>query len=83
MSWTKKLPTQPGWYWWRSDISCLGMVVLLSGGLIHSMFWETPCKPELQAGQWYGPLQEPGGDAVENCAASVPVELEPYNRVRS
>jgi hypothetical protein len=67
-TWTKKLPTEQGWYWWRESISFNGKVVYVTetdsaylpgDELRHYLTW--------LGGEWYGPLQEPGGDVNENC----------------
>ncbi len=65
--WTKQPPTEPGWYWWRESLPMLGMIVLVSSGKVHSMFHHTPFAeaPELAGGEWFGPLQEPGGGSID------------------
>jgi hypothetical protein len=66
MRWTKKPPAEDGWYWWRRDVARRGRVVRVAAGrVMHPSYgfgWA-----DAQGGEWYGPLQEPGGDAVENC----------------
>lgn len=53
MNWTTKTPTEPGWYWWRKSIAYHAEIVkvIQCGGVF--------------GGQWFGPLQEPGGDVVD------------------
>ena len=68
MNWTKALPTQPGYYWWREDISCEARSVYVIADL--RVFFHGIARPLPVAdvgGQWYGPVEAPGGDAIENC----------------
>lgn len=37
MVWTREIPTQPGWYWWRPAPKHTKCIVLLSGGLLYSV----------------------------------------------
>lgn len=75
MNWTKNSPTEPGWYWFREDMSRSAVIHKVGkwpgGGLavVLSKRWHDHevSAPENMSGHWYGPLQEPGGDAVENC----------------
>ena len=71
MHWTKKAPTENGWYWWRPQLSHTAHIVLVSNGRSYDQFtsanWSP--KPKNRGGEWYGPLVEPGGDAIENCTA--------------
>lgn len=64
MTWTKEPPTEPGWYWWREDLSYNGMIVWVSSdGKVSRMFaplWLWLASE--MGGQWFGPLQVPGGD---------------------
>lgn len=69
MNWTKKPPTdKPGYYWWRLSIAFNAQVVRVSEtGKVYSIgcdYWEDISSFD---GEWYGPLQEPGGDAIESC----------------
>ncbi len=66
--WTKKPPTEEGWYWHRADISWHGRILYLS----ETGFIRLPITLEIDTpgnigGEWWGPIPEPGGDAVENC----------------
>lgn len=65
--WTKKTPTEPGHYWWRESIGFVPIVFLLdTQGVVRSPF-EYSRHADTLGGEWCGPLQPPGGDAVENC----------------
>lgn len=65
LHWSKKTPFKDGWYWWRENISAKPEIV--------EIFWLQVVNRAVEGsvlqmgGQWYGPLQEPGGDAIENC----------------
>lgn len=71
--WTKRTPAEPGWYWWRKDISHHAEVVQVgyhagSAALRVSRSCVSHTTPlVITGGEWFGPLREPGGDAVENC----------------
>lgn len=63
--WTKKAPTEDGWYWWREDISRHGAVLRVVDDRVYLAGCPFPLSDF--GGEWYGPLVEPGGDAIENC----------------
>lgn len=65
MNWTMRSPTEDGWYWWRPALGCFALILRVQDGWV----WEarTHLPTEGQGGEWYGPLVEPGGDAIENC----------------
>ena len=68
MSWTKELPREPGWYWWRESVAYGGKVVWLSS---QAFVLECNGRRDFAAtmgGEWYGPLVPPGGDAIEDCS---------------
>lgn len=66
--WTKKTPTEPGYYWWREDIAHHARIAYFTEDRrMILMGWLDSQSPAAFLGEWYGPLQEPGGDAVENC----------------
>lgn len=72
LNWTKKVPTKSGWYWWRRDISKGGVIVWVDeSGFVPQNHLVPIYSAESFGGQWYGPLQEPGGDAVENCRQAI------------
>jgi hypothetical protein len=70
MNWTKKIRTETGFYWWRRSIGrqseimfvtkTATLVNIKNGGASHLDL------SLLVLGEWYGPLQTPGGDAIEN-----------------
>ena len=62
--WTKYPPTMDGWYWHRKDISCEAGMAYVRDGHVVGTGWRHPV--ESAGGEWFGPLQAPGGDAVEN-----------------
>ena len=69
--WTKKPPVKEGYYWWRENLSMLGVVSRiikkqayfagpLASGQGRDILW--------LKGEWLGPIEEPpDGDAIENC----------------
>lgn len=63
-AWTKAPPTEPGWYWWRENIEYNAVVQWVSSsGAAVAPLGATWQAAEM-GGQWFGPLREPGGDAV-------------------
>ncbi len=65
--WTKEPPTEAGWYWNRKDISCHGSILFLQGtGYIYFPESGEYFTPVNIGGEWWGPIPEPGGDAIEN-----------------
>lgn len=70
MTWTRTAPAIPGWYWWRESVSRSPIIRRVdnwpSGGLVVHTRWDGATTPETIEGEWCGPLQEPGGDVVEN-----------------
>ena len=64
--WTKKIPTEPEFYWWRQDAAWAASIVRLDA---KGSIWFTGNEVEELAsalgGEWAGPLTPPGGDAIE------------------
>ncbi len=68
MNWTKKLPTEPGFYWWRDRLGDKPYIVEISAkSRVYVPGISTVYRSDSYGGQWYGPLIAPGGDAIENC----------------
>ena len=57
--WTKTVPMEPGWYWHRALSGPVSHVVLLSGGKIHSVFWDCAREPDELGGEFAGPIPPP------------------------
>ncbi len=71
MNWTKKTPTEEdGYYWWRENISYIAKIVSIQDGRLYriGIGFDNSRSPAIYGGEWFGPLQEPGGDAIENCS---------------
>ncbi len=72
--WTTQTPTAPGVYWWRPALGDVPTIVRLTvRGWVHVPGIGRGFQPESYAGQWYGPLEPPGGDAIENCPDPPPL----------
>lgn len=71
--WTKALPTEPGVFWWREDISFEPLLLRLFErdpglGLCVCRFGVAMTHhPSYFGGEWSGPIVPPSGDAIENC----------------
>lgn len=64
--WRKAPPTEDGYYWHREDISYEAVIRYVFRGLVkHGI--DVRGEVASYGGEWYGPLQEPGGGAIENC----------------
>jgi hypothetical protein len=66
IQWTEQLPTKKGFYWWRLDISRHATICKVSSEGYVWWFSGGPTFVSNEAGQWFGPLTEPGGDAIAN-----------------
>ena len=64
--WTKEPPDQDGWYWHRESIAHKAVIRYVRGGSVYLGLHRIG-PVQTFGGEWYGPLQEPGGDAIENC----------------
>lgn len=61
--WTKELPKEDGWFWWREDLSQVAIVLRVwKGRGVGSGYVNGPI--ENMGGEWCGPLQEPGRDVA-------------------
>jgi hypothetical protein len=66
--WTKRAPKMYGWYWWRRSIEFHAEIVqVVPGGGLGACVDGKNIRAVDFGGEWYGPLIEPGGDAIENC----------------
>jgi len=66
LRWTTHVPTSPGWYWWRESLAFVALLVRVTECGFHYRAGDDKRHDSASfGGQWYGPLQEPGGDAVE------------------
>ena len=64
--WTKAVPTEDGYYWHRESIAHEAVIRVVYRGIVkHGL--DTRGRAESYGGEWFGPLQKPGGDAIENC----------------
>jgi hypothetical protein len=69
--WTKRPPIEAGWYWWRESLAFHARCVWVWRASVAPLTYYVADRPgftqpvQNQGGQWYGPLQEPGGDAVD------------------
>ena len=69
MTWTRKRPTSPGWYWYQTKERSLRIVQLIpepgqydSRRLVLSADYESTgsyIKVDLRGGQWAGPIPVP------------------------
>lgn len=63
MKWTSDKPTQPGWYWWRSQVfPILTMFHVIETSDYHFFVdnWGGGSMSTLDMdGQWSGPLEPP------------------------
>ncbi len=67
MTWTKQPPTEDGYYWHRDSIEQHAVIrYVVSGKVRHGV--NTVGTIDDYGGEWWGPLPEPGGDAVEDDA---------------
>lgn len=64
MQWTRNIPTEPGWYWYRRrhganpEVWCVTMVKIYRNwaGQIIVSGWGSPSS---MSGEWAGPLEPP------------------------
>ena len=61
MRWSSKIPTKPGYYWWRLDKTVtkhlnwyIEYLPIRDGKLFNYKTWDAP-----RAGQWAGPFELP------------------------
>jgi hypothetical protein len=64
--WTYVAPKEDGYYWHRTGIEHFAVVRYVRDGAVFFGSTVIP-RAETLGGQWFGPLKEPGGDAIENC----------------
>lgn len=61
--WTKEIPTEPGYYWWRLDSNDDPELLLVHiGGSFFRAGSELEFLCDTQGGEWYGPLTAPEGN---------------------
>lgn len=75
MTWTKATPKADGHYWWRRALGYVGEVVRIEGGIVFSAYRQLGGfldSADRCGGEWCGPIEEPGGDAIENCTSEAP-----------
>ena len=66
LTWAKH-PGFSGWYWWRVSIAHHAKIVYVSASEnVNDVFSFAHHPAKTYGGEWYGPLHEPGGDAVED-----------------
>lgn len=60
MQWSSKLPTEPGWYWWRERPDGNAKIVWVStAGEVAESFSLTTTPAAVIGGEWFGPLSPP------------------------
>lgn len=64
--WTKKPPTEPGWYWWRESFAYNAKIVWVStASKVAEVFSFATHSTYTYGGEWFGPLRAPGSDSTE------------------
>lgn len=76
-TWTKRTPSEMGWYWWRPSLGFLPTVAHIRNDWLLLAGEGRGQLPESVGGEWCGPLWAPGGDAVENCGEGDTDETPP------
>ena len=64
--WTRQPPTENGYYWHREDISRYGVIRYIQHGKVY-FGGHFVGDAEGYGGEWWGPIEEPGGGAIEDC----------------